>query len=61
MQSTTQTWQWKSLEMKSCLLYTSALTLQMYKIVSDKMLIFKKVASNVIRCHQMSGKRFQNK
>lgn len=33
----------------------------MYKIVSDKMLIFKKVASDVIRCHQMSGKMFQNK
>ena len=33
----------------------------MYKIVLDKMLIFKKVASDVIRCHQMAGKMFQNK
>lgn len=33
----------------------------MYKIISGKILIFKKVASNVIRCHQMSGKVLQNK
>lgn len=33
----------------------------MYKIISDKILIFKKVASDIIRCHQMSGKMLQNK
>ena len=33
----------------------------MYEDILDKMLIFKKVTSNVIRCHQMSGKVLQNK
>lgn len=33
----------------------------MYEYILDKMLIFKKVTSDVIRCHQMSGKVLQNK
>lgn len=33
----------------------------MYEDILDKILIFKKVASNVIGCHQMSGKMLQNK
>ena len=33
----------------------------MYEDILDKMLIFKKVTSNVIRCHQMSGKVLKNK
>ena len=33
----------------------------MYEYILDKMLIFKKVTSNVIRCHQMSGEVLQNK
>lgn len=33
----------------------------MYEYILDKILIFKKVALNVIRCHQMSGKMLQNK